>query len=153
MKKHSSMAATPRTSGDRTEVAIKPEIPTNSVPSSIPDFIRHSELPLDARVIALKAEEHYVRVWTAQGTDFLRYRFRDAVDDMSGQPGLQVHRSWWVRTDSVREVRKKGRGLQLELVNGLEVPVSVPVGVPEVAAAVVAGMEVDMEHAVANVDV
>jgi hypothetical protein len=115
----------PQASSDRTEDTSLPESATVSGPSAIPDFIRHSELPLDAKIIALKAEEHYVRVWTERGTDLLRYRFRDAVEDMSGQPGLQVHRSWWIRTDCVQEVRKKGRGLQLELTNGLEVPVSV----------------------------
>jgi hypothetical protein len=90
----------------------------------VPEILRRSHLPLDVRIVALKAEEHYVRVWTNDGTELLRYRFRDAMKEMTEQPGLQVHRSWWVRLDGIDEVRNKGRGLELELSNGITVPVS-----------------------------
>ncbi len=37
---------------------------------------------------------------------------------------MQVHRSWWVRLDRVRHWRMRGRLLELELEQGLRVPIS-----------------------------
>ena len=46
---------------------------------------------------------------------------RDALGDCAGD---QVHRSWWVNYEYVRQVRKSGRSIELEMINGVKVPVS-----------------------------
>ncbi len=75
-------------------------------------------------VLALQGEDHYVRVHTPLGSELLLMRLRDAVTDLEGLAGEQVHRSWWVARGAVAAVRAKGRRLSLTLTNGLEVPVS-----------------------------
>lgn len=83
-----------------------------------------TKLPASAVLYAIKAEEHYIHIWSDQGTDLIRYRFTDIVEDLSAYYGMQVHRSWWVNTEYVEKNRKKGRSLELELANDLQVPVS-----------------------------
>lgn len=88
-----------------------------------------ARLPVEVRpeeVIALKAEQHYLQVWTAQRSFMTLYRFGDAVAESEAQEGLQVHRSHWVRLDAIRSVRRGSRRLEVELDNGLRVPVSGP---------------------------
>ena len=79
---------------------------------------------LGREVLALQGEDHYVRVHTPLGSELLLMRLRDAVTDLEGLAGEQVHRSWWVAREAVAAVRADGRRLTLTLTNGLEVPVS-----------------------------
>lgn len=79
---------------------------------------------LGQTILALKAEDHYTRVYTDRGSALVLYRFSDAVNEMGEQDGLQVHRSWWVRKDSVCTAVAHGRGYLLTLSTGLTVPVS-----------------------------
>jgi DNA-binding LytR/AlgR family response regulator len=51
-------------------------------------------------------------------------RMRDAVAELDGVPGLQVHRSWWVAGEAVERVEKEGERMRLRLVNGMTVPVA-----------------------------
>lgn len=89
-----------------------------------PAFLATSRLPPGATVWAMKAEEHYLRIWSDGGTDLIRYRFRDAVQELAGQDGAQVHRSWWIHWDRVEGCRTRGRSMELNLPGGLLVPVS-----------------------------
>jgi hypothetical protein len=75
-------------------------------------------------LLALEMEDHYLRVHTARGNDLILHRLSDALDEVAGVDGLQVHRSYWVARAAVREVERDGRRLQLVLTNGLKVPVS-----------------------------
>lgn len=87
-------------------------------------LLENSKLPSDAVLHALKAEEHYVKVWSDKGKDMLRCRFQDAVEELEGYKGMRVHRSWWVNLDQVETCAKKGRSLELRLKDGAQVPVS-----------------------------
>ena len=83
-----------------------------------------STLPDGALLLAVKAEEHYIHLWSDQGEDLIRYRFQDALDALEPYTGIRTHRSWWVNPESVVSTSKKGRSLSLELDNELIVPVS-----------------------------
>jgi len=73
---------------------------------------------------AISSEDHYLRVHTSLGEELILMRLADAVRELSGADGLQVHRSWWVAKTSVTdEKRVDGRSL-LILPSGTEVPVS-----------------------------
>jgi hypothetical protein len=87
-------------------------------------MIEGSKLPADAVILAIKAEQHYIQVWSDSGKDMVRYRFKDLPESLAGSHGAQVHRSWWVNFDSVRETRQSGRNLELVINNQLVVPVS-----------------------------
>ena len=75
-------------------------------------------------VIALSAEEHYVRVITRAGSELIYARFGDAVAEMPEAAGLRVHRSWWVADRGVVQARRGERRYELELCDGSMVPVS-----------------------------
>ena len=69
-------------------------------------------------------EDHYVRAHTAMGSDLILMRMRDAVSELDGLEGEQVHRSWWVARGAVEDVKRGGRNIRLVLSGGLEAPVS-----------------------------
>jgi hypothetical protein len=83
-------------------------------------------LPLEVRgeILALQMEDHYVRVHTVAGNTLLLMRMRDAISELEGADGVQVHRSWWVARAAVQEVYREGRRVCLELQSGTRVPVS-----------------------------
>ena len=75
-------------------------------------------------IIAAQSEDHYVRVHGTKGSELVLMRLRDAIAELDGIEGEQVHRSWWVARDAVSSVERAGRSLQLRLTNGLTVPVA-----------------------------
>jgi len=75
-------------------------------------------------LLALEMEDHYVRAHTVLGSDLILLRMRDAVAELDGIEGQQVHRSWWVAKDAVEGSRREGRNIRLKLTGGLEAPVS-----------------------------
>lgn len=75
-------------------------------------------------IIALETEDHYVRVHNEAGSALLLIRMRDAIAEMNGIEGMQVHRSWWVARSAIASHESDGRALRLRLANGLLVPVA-----------------------------
>jgi len=77
-----------------------------------------------ARVLAVQAEDHYLRVHTSAGDDLILLRLADAERELESLDGLRVHRSWWVARDAVADVTRADGRMTLKLVNGVEAPVS-----------------------------
>ena len=77
-----------------------------------------------ARLIAVEAHDHYLKVHTDCGEEMITLRFADALTELERAHGWRVHRSWWVAADAVEGVRwRRGAG-ELRLVGGLTAPVS-----------------------------
>lgn len=76
------------------------------------------------RLLALSAEDHYLRVYTERGSTLILRRLADAIADLPADAGLQVHRSHWVARTAVQRVDRNGARLVLVLTNGLRIPVS-----------------------------
>ncbi|KAA0573898.1 LytTR family transcriptional regulator [Azospirillum sp. Sh1] len=94
-------------------------------PSRPAPFLGRIPAKLGRDLLALEMEDHYVRVHTALGSDLILMRMRDAVAELAGIDGRQVHRSYWVAASAVAAVERKPDGkLSLRLTNGLLVPVS-----------------------------
>jgi DNA-binding LytR/AlgR family response regulator len=75
-------------------------------------------------VLALAAEDHYLRVHTPAGSTLILMRLSDAIAELDGADGAQTHRSWWVARDAVARIdRGEGRAM-LHLSDDLAVPVS-----------------------------
>lgn len=89
-----------------------------------PAFTERMTKSIGREVWAVKAEQHYIRIYTPKGDELILYRFGDALRDLETQNGLQVHRSFWVAANAVEKVETNGSGLELKLRNGLDVPVS-----------------------------
>lgn len=79
---------------------------------------------LGREIIALGMEDHYVRVFTLQGDTLILMRMSDAVRELAGVEGAQVHRSWWVARAAVTTIERRGRAAAARLDTGLEVPVA-----------------------------
>jgi hypothetical protein len=79
---------------------------------------------LGTDVICLEMEDHYIRVHTAVGDELILMRMRDAVAELEGFDGMQVHRSFWVARKRIVSVRRAGERGLLTMSNGLEIPVS-----------------------------
>ena len=92
---------------------------------SPPKFLER--LPLKLRggeVWAVEAEDHYLRLHTSKGQDLILMRLADAVDELEGIEGAQVHRSWWVARDAITDAKRGDGRATLTLKDGAEVPVS-----------------------------
>lgn len=79
---------------------------------------------LRGEVWALEMEDHYLRVHTSRGNDLILHRLSDALAEVAGLEGRQVHRSYWVAKAAVQSSERDGRRLLLVLKNGLKVPVA-----------------------------
>jgi DNA-binding LytR/AlgR family response regulator len=78
-----------------------------------------------ADVLSVHAEDHYCRlVLRGGGSALVHYRFKDAVDELGDEDGVQVHRGVWVADHAVSGSRRLGRRWSLQLVDGAEVAVS-----------------------------
>ncbi|WP_307833661.1 LytTR family DNA-binding domain-containing protein [Azospirillum brasilense] len=90
-----------------------------------PDFLARLPARIGRDLLALEMEDHYVRAHTAEGSDLILMRLRDAIAELAGLDGMQVHRSHWVAAAAVAGVERKPDGkLVLVLRNGRRVPVS-----------------------------
>ncbi|MEO0818081.1 MAG: LytTR family DNA-binding domain-containing protein [Pseudomonadota bacterium] len=91
------------------------------------DFLKQ-KLPVHLRaadLIAMGAEDHYVRVFTSDGDTLIHMRFGDAVSALEGYNGVQTQRSWWIALDQVEADTFNSRlGEHITMVSGLKVPVS-----------------------------
>ena len=77
-----------------------------------------------AEILAVSAEDHYLRVHTDRGSDLILLRLSDAMAELSGLEGEQTHRSWWVARAAVKAVRRTDGRAELTLIDGQKVPVS-----------------------------
>jgi hypothetical protein len=79
---------------------------------------------LGRTVVCLQVEDHYVRVHTSQGSTLILMSLSQAIAGLKDIEGVQTHRSWWVARAAITGVVEDGRNLRLQLVGGLEAPVS-----------------------------
>jgi hypothetical protein len=77
-----------------------------------------------AELWAVEAQDHYLRLHTSRGQDLILMRLADAVDELEGIEGAQVHRSWWVARAAIAEAQRGDGRATLTLKDGAQVPVS-----------------------------
>ena len=86
--------------------------------------LRLSARRRSARLIAVEAEDHYVRVHTDAGSELVSMRFAEAVEELARAHGYRLHRSWWASADAIEGIRwKRGTG-EVRLAGGIMAPVS-----------------------------
>jgi hypothetical protein len=87
-----------------------------------------SRLPrsLGLNILAVKSEDHYLRVFTERGDALILYKLSTAMEELErhGYAGLQVHRSYWVRSQAIVALVADDRKLVARLSTGQVVPVS-----------------------------
>ena len=85
-------------------------------------------LPREAgrEIISISMQDHYVRVTTSRASVMILIRFADAVEELAGYPGAQVHRSHWVASGRAKRILREKNRTMIELVDGRRLPVSRP---------------------------
>ncbi len=100
--------------------AVGRRAPAPAIRRTSPNFLDKLPPHLAGDLVALEAQDHYLKVHTDRGSHMILMRLSDAAAQLSEDQGLQVHRGWWVANDAVASAGKS----QLRLRNGLTVPVS-----------------------------
>lgn len=75
-------------------------------------------------VLRVRADDHYLEVFTASGRRFLRGRMKDALQALADADGVQPHRSWWVARSEIAGARRQGRDYLIETHDGAVIPVA-----------------------------
>lgn len=74
---------------------------------------------------AIRAEDHYCRLFLADGrAPLVHHRFGDALAELAGFDGRQVHRGAWAASAGVVAAERDGRAWRLVLAGGARLPVS-----------------------------
>lgn len=100
--------------------------PIAQVPAlSRPKLLQRLQDETVTKVLRLSAKDHLVEVVTDTGTEMLRMRLADAIENMEPVAGYCTHRSHWVAEDAVESVeRVSSQKIFLVLSNGDRIPVS-----------------------------
>ena len=107
-----------------TASALKRQAPAPAAERAAPRFLDKLPPHMTGDIIALEAQDHYLKVHTRRGAHLLLMRLSDAAAELSDRNGLQVHRGWWVAHDAVTRVETQSGRTILHLTNGVAVPVS-----------------------------
>jgi len=91
---------------------------------TLPAFLDKMTKPIGRMPWAIKAEQHYIRIYTEKGDEMILYRFSDAIKSLEDYEGLQVHRSYWVAIEAIEEINPLEKSYEIKLKNGVTVPVS-----------------------------
>jgi DNA-binding LytR/AlgR family response regulator len=100
------------------EAEVAPPVPP------VPPFIHRLPPELGRELTRLSACDHYVEAHTRRGHALILLRFSDALGELWGADGFQIHRSHWVARDAVRRLVAEGRTPMIELDDGTRLPVS-----------------------------
>ncbi|MCP5088616.1 MAG: LytTR family transcriptional regulator [Rhodobacteraceae bacterium] len=76
------------------------------------------------RLIRLAMRDHYVEAYTERGQQTLHMRFSDAIKELNGVNGGQIHRSHWVNYDEIKGVVKNTGKTGFEMSDGFVAPIS-----------------------------
>jgi hypothetical protein len=96
------------------------ESPAQTRPEQADDAAREirTKLPVaqrQAKILALSAEDHYVRVHTDRGQALILINLSRAVDALGPDTGVRIHRSYWVANAVALQMTGIGRkGLRLD---------------------------------------
>lgn len=85
-----------------------------------------ARVPMEKRgkLLALSAEDHYVRVITDKGDALVLIRLRDAIGEVGATEGLQIHRSHWVAKAAIAAARRVADRAEITLCTGDTLSVS-----------------------------
>lgn len=103
-----------------------PAVPPAADPPALPALLAE-KLPhrlRGGRLLAIEAEDHYLRVHTDLGSDLVLMRMADACAMLDDGLGVRVHRSWWVARAAVQAVRQQSGRMELALPGDITAPVS-----------------------------
>lgn len=101
--------------------ADREHVPSKKSASGLKDYI--DQLPVGS-LISLSAEDHYVRVHSVSGEERFLARFSEALDLVSAQDGLRIHRSYWTAYVHIADWETRDGKSSVRLTDGRRLPVS-----------------------------
>ncbi|MFD1747063.1 LytTR family DNA-binding domain-containing protein [Rhizobium helianthi] len=75
-------------------------------------------------LLRISAQDHYIEVITARGRELILLRLSDALKEIGGTDGIQIHRSHWVAALHIERLERQRGRLFLLTKGGSELPVS-----------------------------
>lgn len=103
----------------------QPEAEPAAAPPGVAASPLHARLePGFPPILALAAEDHYVRVIAEGRSALVLMTLAEASALMPDEAGAQVHRSWWVAKSAVTGQQRSRRDVLLTLPGGVCAPVS-----------------------------
>ncbi|NRB04372.1 MAG: LytTR family transcriptional regulator [Rhodobacteraceae bacterium] len=88
------------------------------------DLVKMLPESVQAPLVRLEAQDHYVMVVTEEGHATVLLRLSDAIKLTDGEDGHRVHRSHWVANNAVAHAARKDKRDFLILNDGSSIPVS-----------------------------
>lgn len=113
-------APAPASNGEPAAVQEVPSLPAipSLIAEKLPAHLKHADL------IAIEAEDHYLRIHTNTGSDLVLMRMLDACALLPEAAGTRVHRSWCAARGAVEALVRHESRAELSLQGGITVPVS-----------------------------
>lgn len=115
-----------RRSGDHAAEPKDPDPRPETEPLEVPPPTLVARLAPENRgaVISLTAQDHYVEITTTGGAELVLMRLSDAISELQGLPGVQIHRSHWVALSAIRSTSRSAGRMNVTLVDGRSLPVA-----------------------------
>jgi len=98
--------------------------PTFTQQGPNPEFYNLLPENIQGELIYLKAELHYLKVVTVNGSALILFNLKDAILQLNKIQGFKTHRSFWVAKSHIKNFSKTGRQGKLQTSNDEEIPVS-----------------------------
>lgn len=106
---------------EQPEQGTVPEIPiTNGANGTL----KRLGLEHGHKLIRLAMRDHYIEVFTEEGSKLVHMRFADALQDVARLNGDQIHRSHWVSFDEIDSIVKDGAKIGFRMSDGAVVPIA-----------------------------
>ncbi|MCP5073864.1 MAG: LytTR family transcriptional regulator [Rhodobacteraceae bacterium] len=100
------------------------ELPEDSGNRNGNTFLQRLGPDAGSRLIRLAMRDHYIEAYTEHGLRTLHMRFADALRELEGINGDQIHRSHWINFDEIKGVVKDGGKIGFEMSDGFIAPVA-----------------------------
>lgn len=97
--------------------AAKPTKLTIAFLARIPKYLGNN-------ILYISVSDHYVEATTPKGSHLILMRFSDAMKELKGIKGIQIHRSFWVNIAAIKNVAKEKEKIFLYMSDGKKLPVS-----------------------------
>lgn len=78
----------------------------------------------NARVLAVQADDHYLRIHTDRGATLIHMAIGEAERLLEKEDGIRTHRSWWIARAALDSVERKPGRISLKLKDGSLAPVA-----------------------------
>lgn len=120
-------AKAPEAGADAAPPASDNELQAPAAPGPAPPgalFFRALDPALGRSLVSLTKQDHYLQVVTREGEALILKRMADAVAELDGYPGMQIHRSHWVALDAVEAVEREAGRWLMRLCDGRRLPIS-----------------------------